>query len=79
MPWVLLTSVTRSAARRPEPEIAVVSHWVFLSHLLRPHGFDDAFVQMGNAEMRFVTLQERAAKPRSRSSSDSSSGPKQEL
>jgi len=46
---------------RPESEIAVVSHWVFLSHLLRPHALPAEFVKIGNAEMRFVTLQLRNA------------------
>ena len=44
---------------RPETEIAVVSHWVFLSHLLRPYALPAEYVKMGNAEMRFVTLQLR--------------------
>ena len=41
---------------RPEAELAVVSHWVFLLHLLRPFT-PPGELKLGNAEMRFVTLQ----------------------
>ena len=42
---------------RPEQQIAVVSHWVFLLHLFRP--FDqhpELTAKFGNAEARVTTL-----------------------
>jgi hypothetical protein len=43
---------------RPETDIAVVSHWVFLLHLLHPFP-QLADSRLGNAEMKHVTLQRR--------------------
>jgi len=41
---------------RPERDIAVVTHWVFLSHLFRQFPLGDLQRNFGNAEMRHVTL-----------------------
>ena len=43
--------------RRPETDIAVVTHWVFLSHLFRQFPALEALQSnFGNAEHRAVTL-----------------------
>eukprot|EP00966_Prymnesium_polylepis_P298347 6894178-Prymnesium_polylepis.1 len=41
---------------RPEKDIAIVTHWVFLSHLFRQFPLGGLQKNFGNAEMRFVTL-----------------------
>ena len=41
---------------RPEKDIAVVTHWVFLQHLLRPYPELADAKPFGNAELRHVTL-----------------------
>lgn len=42
--------------RRPETDLALVSHWVFLRHLLRPFDHPELHQTFGNAEQRQVTL-----------------------
>lgn len=41
---------------RPEQEIAIVSHWVFIRTLLRQFDHAELHEDFGNAEMRLVTL-----------------------
>ena len=41
---------------RPEQGIAVVSHWVFLTHLFQPFAHAEFRQPFGNAEARLVTL-----------------------
>ena len=41
---------------RPEADVAVVSHWVFLRHLLHPFPHRTLQAKFENAEQRFVTL-----------------------
>lgn len=41
---------------RPETDIAIVTHWVFLSHLFRQFPLGELQKNFGNAEMRMVTL-----------------------
>ena len=42
--------------QRPEQDIAIVTHWVFLSHLFRQFPLGELQQNFGNAEMRMVTL-----------------------
>ena len=42
--------------QRPEREIAIVSHWVFMRTLLRQFDHKELHADFGNAEMRMVTL-----------------------
>lgn len=52
---------------RPEADIAVVTHWMFLRHLVRPFGHAKLQANFTNAEARFVTLlREKPAKPGTR-------------
>ncbi len=43
-------------AARPEQHIAVVSHWVFYTHLFALFPHDDLQRKFGNAEMRSVVM-----------------------
>jgi broad specificity phosphatase PhoE len=46
---------------REESTAAVVSHWVFLSHLTRPHGDAALAAPFNNAEVRLATLLPRTS------------------
>ena len=41
---------------RPEQRIAVVSHWVFYTHLFRLFDSEELHARFGNAEMRAMRL-----------------------
>ena len=49
-------SLLRWLWQRPEQDIAIVTHWVFLSHLFRQFPLGELQKNFGNAEMRMVTL-----------------------
>jgi len=50
------TRLLRWLHARPEKGIAVVSHWVFLTHLFRPFAHAEFEQPFGNAEARLATL-----------------------